>query len=174
MSKIKFTKTCAAGNDFIMIDNRKGVVPSDPAGLRKFIHKICVRHFSIGADGVILLESSTRKDCDFKTRYFNADGGEVEMCGNGARSISKFAQDLGIIKDKAAFETMAGRMEAEIAKDKKKIRMTDPKDMNLEFSLGVKKENFVANFINTGVPHVVIFVDELADVCSCGDERKFR
>ncbi|MCK4325649.1 diaminopimelate epimerase, partial [bacterium] len=109
MMKIKFTKMCAGGNDFILVDNRESIVPEDKSSLAK---KVCQRKFSVGADGLLLLENSSQTD--FKMRIFNPDGSEPEMCGNGARCIARFAYLRGMAGKKMSFETRAGQMGAEI------------------------------------------------------------
>ena len=83
---LRFTKMNGAGNDFILIDNRMGDVRLD----RSQIAQLCDRHRGIGADGILLLEKPGNR-ADFRMRYFNADGGEAEMCGNGARCFARFA-----------------------------------------------------------------------------------
>lgn len=82
MIKIPFMKLSGAGNDFVIIDNREGIMPYENTD---FVTQVCERRMSVGADGVLLVENSDQ--ADFKMRYFNADGGEVETCGNGARCI---------------------------------------------------------------------------------------
>ena len=98
--KIPFMKLSGAGNDFVIIDNRKGVVQYENTD---FVEKVCQRRMSAGADGVLLVENTDK--ADFRMRYFNADGGEAETCGNGARCISRFAYINGIVLERMSFET---------------------------------------------------------------------
>ena len=98
---IRFYKISAAGNDFVMIDNRKKLMPKNVSAIAQ---KLCHRQFSIGADGLILLEPS--KSSDFRMRYFNADGSVAAMCGNGGRSVARFANLLGAASKKMVFETL--------------------------------------------------------------------
>ena len=107
MNIIKFTKMCATGNDFVVVDNRDNVIQDT----RSFSKHVCSRRFGIGADGVLLLENS--KKADFKMRIINADSSEAEMCGNGARCITRFAQQLKLVSKRTRFETIAGIIEAE-------------------------------------------------------------
>ena len=95
---LRFTKMNGAGNDFILFDNRTGDIDLD----RNQIAKLCDRHRGIGADGILLLEQPTNR-ADFRMRYFNADGGEAEMCGNGARCFARFANKVGWTEGKNFF-----------------------------------------------------------------------
>jgi diaminopimelate epimerase len=166
---IKFYKISAAGNDFIMIDNRKNVMPADPAPLAKIL---CQRKFSIGADGLILLESSDK--ADFRMRYFNADGSNAAMCGNGGRSIVRFAQVLGAPSKKMIFETDAGIVHAELVSDNIKLKLYEPKDVKLDFNVALEKKQFGVSFINTGVPHVVVITTDLDKTDVVGLGRMIR
>jgi diaminopimelate epimerase len=106
---LRFTKMNGAGNDFILFDNRTRDIDLD----RNQIAQLCDRHRGIGADGILLLEKPTNR-ADFRMRYFNADGGEAEMCGNGARCFARFANKVGGQKEKISFETPAGVISAEL------------------------------------------------------------
>src|SRR5215471_1891368 len=158
---LRFTKMNGAGNDFILFDNRTGDIDLD----RKQIAKLCDRHRGIGADGILLLEKPTNR-ADFRMRYFNADGGEAEMCGNGARCFARFANKVGGRKEKISFETPAGVISAQLKGDLVTLRMTEPSDLRLDVDLSVATENKTVHFINSGVPHVVIPVAKIdnADV----------
>ena len=155
---LRFTKMNGAGNDFILFDNRTGDIDLD----RDQIAQLCDRHRGIGADGVLLLENSTN-GADFRMRYFNADGGEAEMCGNGARCFARFANKVGGQKAKLSFETPAGVISAEVKGDLVTLRMTDPTDLRLDIDLPMAGEKTSVHFVNTGVPHVVIPVAKIDD-----------
>ena len=129
---------------------------------RSQIAQLCDRHRGIGADGVLLLETPTNR-ADFRMRYFNADGGEAEMCGNGARCFARFANKVGGQKEKISFETPAGVISAELKGDLITLRMTDPTDLRLNVDLPMTAENKMVHFINSGVPHVVIPVAKIDD-----------
>jgi diaminopimelate epimerase len=162
---LRFTKMNGAGNDFILFDNRTGDVDLD----RNQIAHLCDRHRGIGADGILLLEKPTNR-ADFRMRYFNADGGEAEMCGNGARCFARFATKLGGQNRKISFETPAGVISAELKGDSVTLRMTEPTDLRLNVDLAMAAENRTVHFINSGVPHVVIPVAKIdrADVLRDG------
>jgi len=156
---LRFTKMNGAGNDFILIDNRAWDVHLD----RKKIADLCDRHRGVGADGILLLENATNR-ADFRMRYFNADGGEAEMCGNGARCFARFANKVAKPQTKISFETPAGVISAELVGDAVTLRMTEPTDLRLDIELTVENENKAVHFINSGVPHVVIPVPRIDDV----------
>ena len=156
---LRFTKMNGAGNDFILIDNRMGDVRLD----RSQIAQLCDRHRGIGADGILLLEKPGNR-ADFRMRYFNADGGEAEMCGNGARCFARFANKVAAAKEKISFETQAGLISAELKGDSVTLGMTEPADLRLHLELGIAGENKTVHFINSGVPHVVIPVVNIEDV----------
>src|SRR4029077_9357099 len=148
---LRFTKMNGAGDDFILFDNRtEGVALG-----RNQIAQLCDRHRGIGADGILLLEKPTNR-ADFRMRYFNADGGEAEMCGNGARCFARFANKVAGQKGKISFETPAGVISAALTGDLVTLRMTETTDLRHNIDLPVADENRAVHFINSGVPHVVI------------------
>ena len=154
-----FTKMNGAGNDFVLIDNRSGDVHLN----RDQIVQICDRHRGIGADGILLLEKASNK-ADFRMRYFNSDGGEAEMCGNGARCFARFANKVANAQGEISFETPAGVIAAELKGDLVTLQMTDPTDLRLNVRLRVGDKNKSVHFINSGVPHVVIPIERIDDV----------
>jgi diaminopimelate epimerase len=169
---IPFYKMSGSGNDFILIDNRTGIVHDDI--LNQLIVGACRRRMSAGADGLILIEESQRSD--FRWRFYNADGSRAEMCGNGARCAARFAHLKRIAGNKLSFETDVGRVSAEINEDRVKIRMTDPVGLMLDQSLILEEKSLDYGFINTGVPHVVIDCDDIEeiDVFSTGRSIRFH
>ena len=156
---LRFTKMNGAGNDFILIDNRAGDIDLD----RSQIAHLCDRHRGIGADGILLLEKAANH-ADFRMRYFNADGGEAEMCGNGARCFARFANKFAGAQEKISFETPAGVISADLVGDLVTLQMTKPTDLRLDINLPVTNENKIIHFIDSGVPHVVIPVPHIDDV----------
>lgn len=155
---IPFTKLQGSGNDFIVIDNRSQLIKNRP----EFSRTICPRKTSIGADGVLFLEKS--RVADFKMRIFNPDGSEPGMCGNGARCIAKFAHLKKIVGEKCSFETLSGKIFSQVKKNRVRIRMKDPSisQLNLEINLG--DGSYTGHFLDTGVPHFVLFVPEVAKI----------
>ncbi len=158
-----------AGNDFILIDNRIGDVHLD----RTQIARLCDRHRGIGADGILLLEKASNH-ADFRMRYFNADGGEAEMCGNGARCFARFANKVAGAEAKISFETPAGVISAKLAGDLVTLQMTEPTDLKLNIKLAMADENKTVHFINSGVPHVVIPVSRVNDIDVHGEGSCIR
>ncbi|WP_323789931.1 diaminopimelate epimerase [Psychroserpens sp.] len=139
--QLPFYKYQGTGNDFVMIDNRQQIFDKNDT---KRIAFLCDRRFGIGADGLILLEP--HDTADFKMVYFNADGNESSMCGNGGRCITAFAKFLGIINDRATFEAIDGMHEAKVDFDVVHLKMQDVLDIE-------KHRNHV--FLDTGSPHHV-------------------
>ena len=172
MEKIEFYKMSGSGNDFIIVDNRDKIV--DGTDLLNFIVKVCRRKMSVGADGFILVENT--EGADFKWRFFNSDGSVAEMCGNGARCVARFAYLNGIAGSEMSFETGAGIVEAQVAGESVKIKMTDPSDLKTDYTLELKDRSISVSSINTGVPHVVMVTDTLDDVevVKMGREIRFH
>ena len=156
----KFWKMNGAGNDFVVIDNRDHSLnlTTDQIAL------LCQRQRGVGADGLLAVEPS-QNGADYRMRYYNADGGEAEMCGNGARCFAKF---LNFLNDgsleKTSFDTIAGVIGAEFVGEQVKIALSNPFDKRLNLELELDGETRTVHSINTGVPHVVIFVQDLEGV----------
>jgi len=148
-----------AGNDFVMIDNRSGDVCLNP----EQIVRICDRHHGVGADGILLLEKAT-DGADFRMRYYNRDGGEAEMCGNGARCFARYAHKIAAAPKKLSFETPAGVIGAELHDELVTLRLSAPSDLQLNIALRTAGRNRTVHFINSGVPHVVVPVSQIDEV----------
>jgi diaminopimelate epimerase len=153
---IKFTKAVATGNDFIIVDNRDSVLKTGLSGIAK---KLCDRFYGVGADGLLLVEKSSA--ADFKMRIFNSDGSEAEMCGNGSRCAALYAHSKKIAPDNMKIETMAGMLNANVRGQIVKVKLTDPKDIQWNLCLMIHECPYKVNLANTGVPHVIHFVDDL-------------
>ena len=176
MQRIHFYKMTGAGNDFIMIDNRRRVIDADDC--EDLVCGICRRRVSVGADGVILIENDT--EADFRWRFFNPDGSEPKMCGNGARCATRFAYMTGIVdKPRMSFRTGAGIIQAELLDTRVKVQMPAPSDMRLNLGIDIEDRSFVLDFVNTGVPHAVCFLKEKnehekIDVANLGRRIRFH
>ncbi|WP_299122319.1 diaminopimelate epimerase [uncultured Winogradskyella sp.] len=144
-----FYKYQGTGNDFIIVDNRLQTIGKNNT---KRIAELCDRRFGIGADGFILLEND--KISDFKMVYYNADGNESSMCGNGGRCITAFAKFLGVINDRTEFMAIDGLHEGRIENDIVHLQMQD-------VSLIETHRNHL--FLDTGSPHHVELVSNLKD-----------
>lgn len=157
---LHFFKMNGAGNDFIIVDNRDLSLSKDLDA--DTIAALCDRHRGIGADGLLAVEPA-QKGADFRFRYYNADGGEAEMCGNGARCFGRFTAHLGeIVLKKVTFETIAGTLAAEMIGEDVRIAMSEPKDLQLNTDAKVPGLDATLHFVNTGVPHVVTFLENAA------------
>lgn len=158
--KIEFYKYQGTGNDFILIDNRKNNVSLDA----KIIEKFCNRRFGIGADGLMFLELDNR--ADFKMVYFNSDGNQSSMCGNGGRCIVAFAKEIGFISQACTFFAIDGLHEANIQSNIVSLRMNDVTTIDCR-----QDGSF---FLNTGSPHVVQYVENIKDFKVVEEGRKIR
>ncbi len=160
---IPFTKMSGTGNDFIIIDHRCKII--DSAILPAFVKAVCRRRFSVGADGLILIEESD--SADFRWQFYNGDGSVAEMCGNGARCAARYAFRKGIAPVTMRFETIAGDIEAfvDIANSESvRIRLTPPADIQLDKKLQVAGNEMEVHSVNTGVPHAVVFAGRVDSV----------
>ena len=160
MPTLRFTKMNGAGNDFVLLDNRARTLQLT----RAQIARLCDRHRGVGADGVLFLEPAAN-GAQHRMRYHNADGGEAEMCGNGARCFTRFARRAAGGAGEVSFETMAGTIRAElIGGDRVRLQMTDPTDHRPGLRLAAEGSEWTVHHLNTGVPHACILVDDLENV----------
>lgn len=158
---LTFYKYQGTGNDFVMIDNRDKLVQHTPVELIKWL---CDRKFGIGGDGLILLQN--RQGFDFEMVYFNSDGRESSMCGNGGRCIVKFAYNLGVINSQCSFLAIDGPHEGTVHQDGSvSIRMKDVTAINRH------QNDYV---LDTGSPHYVQFCDNLSDLDIIRKARDIR
>ncbi len=176
MKKIKFAKFVASGNDFVIINNFLKQIPSK--NYSKLAKVLCKNKFGVGADGLLIIEPAKRKDCEFKMVYFNADGSFATMCGNGARCIAYYAYELEICEEVVNFETAMGFVTCEIKSNNKvKLKLNDPAQMKLDINLKIDNNREISvDFINTGVPHTIVFVDDIerVDVFNLGRSIRYH
>ena len=158
--QLKFYKYQGTGNDFVLIDNRQQFFPKNNTKLVAFL---CDRKFGIGADGLILLEDDELSD--FKMVYYNADGNESTMCGNGGRCIVAFAKKLNIIQNKTTFNAVDGLHKAEVTHDMVTLQMIDVDTIK-------SKEKYL--FLDTGSPHHVQLVNDLEELDFPKEGAKLR
>jgi diaminopimelate epimerase len=167
---IEFYKMSGSGNDFIIIDNRD--LSLKVGDLPAFARRVCARKISVGADGLFLIEPS--KSADFKWQFFNSDGSVAEMCGNGSRCVARYAYLKGIAGEKMSFETLAGIISAEVKDDVVKVKLTDPSPVNTGIKVEANGKTFILDSVDTGVPHAVIFIEDL-DNCDVHNQgRRIR
>ena len=149
-----FTKMNGAGNDFVLIDNRKGRIQLS----REHIMRLCDRHRGVGADGVILLTKCASKQADWAWQFYNSDGSAGEMCGNGARCFGRFVQKVTRTGGDFTFQTEAGIITAQFEGERVTVNLTPPTGLKLNEKLHLSVGSQTLHSINTGVPHVVLFV----------------
>jgi len=159
MNELSFTKMEGTGNDFFLINNHRGGLKHDWQALAR---RYCHRRFGIGADGLIVLEPS--QEADFTMRIFNADGSEAEMCGNGARCAAAFAVDQNIAAQEMRFSTLAGVIAAKVGPENVAIRVTEPHGLKTGIAVEIDSRPYRVGFVNTGVPHTILFVDAIDSV----------
>ncbi len=158
--QMEFYKYQGAGNDFVVIDNREQFFPKTKVD---YIRELCHRRFGIGADGLMLLESSDK--ADFRMVYYNADGREGSMCGNGGRCIVAFAKLLGIIDSHTEFDAVDGLHRAEIQGDKVSLQMIDVSQIE---TIGDDV------FMDTGSPHYIIRKKDLQELDIVTEAHQIR
>lgn len=160
---ILFYKLQGAGNDFILIDNQELNFASEQ--VTKFAARVCTRRVSVGADTLIAVEAA-RGSGDFYARFFNADGSEAEMCGNGARCVARWAFETGIAKEKMIIETIAGDVPAErLDKRTYRVQLNSPTVFEADKLLQVDGKEVTVDYVelgNPGIPHLVVHVPDLA------------
>jgi diaminopimelate epimerase len=170
MENLEFWKMNGSGNDFVIIDNRTGRIHDED--MSSFVKAVCRRRESVGADGVFFIVKSSRYD--FAWRFYNSDGGEAEMCGNGARCVARFAFLNGIAGSHMSFETLAGPVSAEVNGSIVKVLIPVPSGLKTAIELETKNGLKHADFINTGVPHVVMHVEDLGNHRVFEEGREIR
>ncbi len=164
LDNFKIVKMVAAGNDFIIFKEGENTLSKDE------IIALCDRHYGVGGDGVLFVGPDSM-------RIFNSDGSEAEMCGNGARCAMRFIyENFG--REKAVMNTLAGPIRGWYFPGKKsaKVELTSPKNVRCDFSLSLKSGRMDVGFADTGVPHTIVFVEDVdsVDVDSLGREIRYH
>lgn len=154
--KISFVKMSGAGNDFVVVDNRSGII-TDPAA---FTVRVCERRFGIGADGTLMVES--HGTAGFTMKYYNADGSNAGMCGNGGRCIARFAFDAGIVtSERFTFEAFGHIYSAErLQQDRYRLWMKDPSGFRDTHDVAMNERSIKSLYLNTGTDHAVVFLED--------------
>ena len=166
---LSFIKMAGAGNDFLVMDAQKGV------NYPKLAPTMCDRTAGVGADGLLILDKST--SADYRMRIINADGSEAEMCGNGARCLAAYIVRAKKPRKKLfRIETLAGEILGQAQGEVATVRLSDPKNYTAEIPLNVNGRNIHVHYIDTGVPHTVVYVEDLAaiDVAGIGPSIRYH
>jgi len=166
---INFWKMHGAGNDFILVDDRDGTFPAQD---RAWVARVCTRRTGVGSEGLILIRSSDK--ADFQMQFFNPDGAEAEMCGNGARCVALLANEIGAAPSRMQIDTEAGIVRAEVLDRDVRLELTPPCDLRLSQTLQLDDRTISYGSANTGVPHVVVVTPDLAACDVAGLGRAIR
>lgn len=170
---VAFAKLNGAGNDFILIDDREGKLKLQPST----VASLCHRQNGIGADGLILQRESKQAGIQWEWEFFNSDGSSAEMCGNGARCFARFVTGNGSESgSEFRIKTLAGVIEASVSGEEISVGLTTPRDARYGIVLQMEERTCELDFINTGVPHAVLFLDnvESAMVQEIGQRIRFH
>ncbi len=168
---IRFWKLEGAGNDFIGLDGRKGGLGLN----RGKIARLCDRRRGVGADGVLVVEKPKGRIADYRMRYYNADGGEASMCGNGARCFALLARAVSGRKgNELRVQTQVGLLTLRTSGQEVQVSMTEPTKLRLGRKLVVAGRKLAVDFLNTGVPHAVLFVRSVRSIDVAKQGRAIR
>jgi diaminopimelate epimerase len=168
---VRFWKLEGAGNDFLGLDGRAGGFKLK----RQQIADLCDRRRGVGADGVLVVEKPKVRGADFRMRYYNSDGGEAEMCGNGARCFALLARAVSGRKGKELrVQTQAGLLTLRMSGREVQVSMTEPTKLRLGKKVVVAGRKVVVDFLNTGVPHAVLFVRSVRSIDVAKQGRAIR
>ncbi|MDI6839474.1 MAG: diaminopimelate epimerase [bacterium] len=163
---MQFIKAHCGGNDFVIFDSRLNSVPTN---LTPFVKHLADRHTGIGADGIIFIEPTN--GADFGLRYFNPDGSEYGICGNGTLCVLLYTG-----KSEASFKTASGILKGCVIDNKVRVKIPPPKNVILSLPLTIKKSKLNFSFVDIGVPHTILFVKDVTsiDVSSFAHSIRFH
>ena len=170
--RFDFVKMSGAGNDFILGDNRD----DRTAFTREQVAKLCHRQFGIGADGLMLLVPCTSGKAAWAWQFWNSDGSDAEMCGNGARCFARYLQRVAGVGAATTFETAAGVITATFHGERVTVNLTAPHRLRLGDKVTTSAGELAVHSLNTGVPHAVVYVPDAdrAMVQQLGHELRFH
>lgn len=170
--ELEFIKMNGAGNDFVLVDNRDGSVELS----REQIARVCDRQRGVGADGLMLLVPCASGKADWAWQFYNSDGSDAEMCGNGARCFARYIERVAGAEDGLTFETIAGVIQAEFNGERVTVNLTPPEDLQMGAEIELSTGKTAVHSLNTGVPHAILFVPDAdqAMVQQIGREVRFH
>ena len=170
--ELEFLKMNGAGNDFVLVDNRDGGVKLS----REQIARVCDRQRGVGADGLMLLVPCDSRKADWAWQFYNSDGSDAEMCGNGARCFARYIERVAGAKNGLTFETIAGVIKADFNGERVTVNLTPPEDLQMGAEIELSTGNDEVHSMNTGVPHAILFVPDAdqAMVQQIGREVRFH
>lgn len=178
-TSIPFYKMQGCGNDFVVIDNREARIAESV--MATWAEKVCARAFGVSADGLFFLEESDDGALDYRWHFYNSDGSRAEMCGNASRCAAKLAHAIGFAPAEHVFGTDAGPIRAQVLESgadagQVKVQLTPPVGMETNITLDIDGSPLTVHFADTGVPHVVVFVDDVAalDVVELGSKIRYH
>lgn len=178
-TSVPFYKMQGCGNDFVVIDNREAKI--DPSDMATWAEKVCARAFGVYADGVFFLEETDDANLDYRWHFYNSDGSRAEMCGNASRCAGKLAHAIGLAPAEHTFGTDAGPIKAQVLLEgpdagRVKVQLTPPKGVETNIKLDVDGTPMTIHFADTGVPHAVVFVDDIdaTDVKGLGAKIRYH
>jgi len=176
-ARVPFYKLQGCGNDFVAIDNRVLRLPREL--MAEWAQRICPRAFGVGADGLFFLElPGPGIAADYVWHFYNADGSRAEMCGNASRCAGRLAHALGLAGERQVLGADAGTIAIAVdpAAGQVKVQLTEPKELRLDVHLLVQDRDALVHFVNTGVPHTVVLVDDVraVDVAALGRAVRFH
>lgn len=176
---VPFYKMQGCGNDFVIIDNREAKVPEN--AMAEWAEKVCARAFGVYADGLFFLEESEDPGLDYRWHFYNSDGSRAEMCGNASRCAGKLAHAIGLAPANHVFGTDAGPIKANVLLDgpdagRVKVQLTPPNDTQTDITLDIDDQPLIVHYSDTGVPHVVVFVDDVqaVDIMDLGPKIRYH